>query len=81
MANYRERPVLGTLCCGSAAERRILAADTWAAQRCIFAQMFQFWRCLTNQTTHHPIGRAVADHSLQGTALPDPELVGHCAVS
>jgi hypothetical protein len=43
--------------------------------------MFQFWRCLTNQTTHHPIGRAVADHSLQGTALPDPELVGHCAVS
>ena len=40
------------------------AADTWAAQRRTFAQMFQFWRCLTNELTHHPVGRAVADYSL-----------------
>jgi hypothetical protein len=26
--------------------------------------MFQFWRCLTNRMTHHPVGPAMADHSL-----------------
>jgi hypothetical protein len=36
------------------AERRLFAAYTWAAQRRTFVQTFQFWRCLTNQVTHHP---------------------------
>jgi len=26
--------------------------------------MFQFWRCLTNRMTHHPVGPAMADNSL-----------------
>jgi hypothetical protein len=26
--------------------------------------MFQFWRCPTNRMTHHPVGPAIADHSL-----------------
>jgi len=28
--------------------------------------MFQFWRYLTNQMTHHAVGRPVADHPLSG---------------
>jgi hypothetical protein len=26
--------------------------------------MFQFWRYLTGNMTHHPVGPAMADHSL-----------------
>src|SRR5258708_36734727 len=57
------------------AERRIFAADTWAAERRTFAQMSQFWRCLTNQMmTHHPVGRAVCGSSLfRGHELLLPE--------
>jgi hypothetical protein len=36
----------------------------WLPQRRTCAQMFQFWWRLTNQMTHHPTGRTVADHSL-----------------
>ena len=31
----------------------------WLSQRRTCAQTFQFWRCLTNQMTHHPVERAV----------------------
>jgi hypothetical protein len=35
--------------------------------------MFQFWHCLINRMTLHPVGPATADHSLSGTELPQPE--------
>ena len=41
-----------------------LRLTLWLPRRRTYAQIFQLWRRLSSQATHHPIGQTVADHSL-----------------
>jgi hypothetical protein len=65
MLNGRgDRRLDGVISLSGRAERRIFALTLGPPRRRIRAQMFQFWRRLTNQMTHHLVGRVVGDHSL-----------------
>jgi hypothetical protein len=44
-------------------DRRIFAADARAATGRICAQMFQFWRRLTDDMMHHQVGQALVGNS------------------